>query len=125
MPWCRGGLEGCASWDRGKGTWGGWERGFGTVQPGTDDRGCGYFMWMDDFRNRISSSRPSTPPTLYTRPSTPPSYSAGTFGSTMNVEKEECSNCKFFAEKIKTLEAKIKILEGTLEMERHPKNHTI
>ncbi|GJV30578.1 F-box domain containing protein [Tanacetum coccineum] len=46
-------------------------------------------------------------------------------GSTMNVGKAECSNCKFLAEKIKTLEAKIKILEGTLEMERHPENHTI
>ncbi|GJW32883.1 hypothetical protein Tco_0052915 [Tanacetum coccineum] len=45
--------------------------------------------------------------------------------SAMNVKKAECSNCKFLAEKIKTLEAKIKILEGTLEMERHPENHTI
>nr|GEZ46534.1 hypothetical protein [Tanacetum cinerariifolium] len=94
-------------------------------EPRTDDRGCVYFMWMDDFRNRISSSRPSTPLTLYTRHSTRPSYSARTFGSAMNVEKDECSNCKFLAEKIKTLEAKIKILEGTLEMERHPKNYTI
>ncbi|GJU42478.1 hypothetical protein Tco_1195435 [Tanacetum coccineum] len=94
-------------------------------KPGTDDRGCGYFMWMDDFMNRISSSGPSTPPTLYTRPSTRPSYSAGTSRSAMNVGKAECSNCKFLAEKIKTLEAKIKILEGTLEMERHPENHTI
>nr|GEU33234.1 hypothetical protein [Tanacetum cinerariifolium] len=76
-------------------------------------------------RNRISSSRPSTPPTLYTRPSTRPSYYAGTSRSAMNVRKAECSNCKFLAEKIKTLEAKIKILKGTLEMERHPKNHTI
>ncbi|GJZ80568.1 hypothetical protein Tco_0645562 [Tanacetum coccineum] len=39
--------------------------------------------------------------------------------------KAECSNCKFLAEKIKTLEAKIKILEGTLEMERNSENHTI
>ncbi|GJX94628.1 hypothetical protein Tco_0349214 [Tanacetum coccineum] len=54
-----------------------------------------------------------------------PTYSAGTSGSAMNVEKAECSNCKFLAKKIKTLEAKIKILEGTLEMERHPENHTI
>ncbi|GJU29753.1 F-box domain containing protein [Tanacetum coccineum] len=95
------------------------------AKPGTDDRGCGYFMWMDDFMNRISSSGPSTPPTLYTCPSTRPSYFAGTSRSAMNVEKAECSNCKFMAEKIKTLEAKIKILEGTLEMERHPENHTI
>ncbi|GKF56452.1 hypothetical protein Tco_0166792 [Tanacetum coccineum] len=90
-------------------------------QPGTDDRGCGYFMWEDDFRNRISSSRPSTPTTSYNSPS----YSTGTSRSAMNVGKVECPNCKFLAEKIKTLEAKIKILERTLEMERHPENHTI
>ncbi|GJW81509.1 F-box domain containing protein [Tanacetum coccineum] len=94
-------------------------------KPGTDDRGCGYFIWKDDFMKRISSSGPSTPPSLYTRPSRSPSYSAGTSRSAMNVGKDECSNCKFLAEKIKTLEAKIKILEGTLEMERHPENHTI
>ncbi|GJS09160.1 phospholipase-like protein [Tanacetum coccineum] len=93
---------------------------------GTEDRGCGYFMWMDDFRTRISSSSgPSTPPSLYTRPSTRPSYSAGSYESALNLRKAECSNCKFLAEKIKTLEAKIKILEGTLEMERHPENHTL
>ncbi|GKF28512.1 hypothetical protein Tco_0094854 [Tanacetum coccineum] len=80
---------------------------------------------VDDFMNRISSLGPSTPPTLYTRPSTRPSYSARTSRSAMNVGKAECSNCKFLAEKIKTLEAKIKILEGTLEMEMHPENHTI
>ncbi|GKF59092.1 hypothetical protein Tco_0175878, partial [Tanacetum coccineum] len=34
-------------------------------------------------------------------------------------------NCKFLAEKIKTLEAKIKILEGALEMEMHPEKHTL
>ncbi|GJX34604.1 hypothetical protein Tco_0246161 [Tanacetum coccineum] len=84
----------------------------------TDDRGCGYFMWMVDFMNRISSSVPSTPPTLYMCPSTRPSYYAGTSRSAMNVGKAECSNCKFLAEKIK-------ILEGTLEMEWHPENHTI
>ncbi|GJZ57128.1 hypothetical protein Tco_0612622 [Tanacetum coccineum] len=87
----------------------------------TDDRGCGYFMWMNDFRKHISSSGPSTPPTLYTRPSTRPCYSVGTFVFAMNVGKAECSNCKFLAENIKTLEAKIKILE----MERHLENHTI
>nr|GEX06021.1 phospholipase-like protein [Tanacetum cinerariifolium] len=92
---------------------------------GTDDRECGYFMWMDDFMNHISSSGPSTPLTLYTRPSIRPGYYAGTSRSTMNVGKAECSNCKFLAEKIKTLEAKIKILEGTLETEMHSENHTI
>ncbi|GKB01676.1 ribonuclease H-like domain-containing protein [Tanacetum coccineum] len=42
-----------------------------------------------------------------------------------NLEKAECSNCKFLAEKINTLEAKIKILEGALKMERHPEKHTL
>ncbi|GJW01162.1 hypothetical protein Tco_1556413 [Tanacetum coccineum] len=78
-------------------------------------------MWT-----RISSSSgPSTPPSLYTRPSKRPSYSARIFESALNLGKAESSNCKFLAEKIKTLEANIKILEGTLEMERHPENHTL
>ncbi|GJU76112.1 putative reverse transcriptase domain-containing protein [Tanacetum coccineum] len=68
-----------------------------------------------------SSSGPSTPPSSYLGPS----YSPGPFGSTLNLGKAECSNRKFLAEKIKTLEAKIKILEGTLEMEMHPENHTL
>nr|GEU53210.1 hypothetical protein [Tanacetum cinerariifolium] len=85
-------------------------------KPVTQDRGCGYFMWMDDFMTRISSS---------SGPSTRPSYYAGTSGSTLNLRKEKCSNCKLLAEKIRTLEAKIKILEGTLEMERHPENYTL
>ncbi|GJY81668.1 hypothetical protein Tco_0494419 [Tanacetum coccineum] len=45
--------------------------------------------------------------------------------SAQNLGKTECSNCKFLAEKIKTLEAKIKILEGALEMERHPEKRTL
>ncbi|GJR98046.1 hypothetical protein Tco_0270220 [Tanacetum coccineum] len=45
--------------------------------------------------------------------------------SAQNLGKAECSNCKFLAEKIKTLEARIMILEGQLEMERHPENHTL
>ncbi|GKC16649.1 hypothetical protein Tco_1013431 [Tanacetum coccineum] len=97
-----------------------------TVMPETQDRGCGYFMWIDDLRLHISSSSGlSTPPSSYPGPSTRPSYSPGPFRSAQNLRKTECSNCKFFAEKIKTLEAKIKILEGALEMERHPEKHTL
>ncbi|GJT59742.1 phospholipase-like protein [Tanacetum coccineum] len=48
------------------------------MHPGSDDRGYGYFIWKDDFMKRISSSGPSTPPSLYTRPSRSPSYYAGT-----------------------------------------------
>ncbi|GJW79149.1 hypothetical protein Tco_0140831 [Tanacetum coccineum] len=96
---------------------------------GTLDRGCGYFKWMD------SPSGSSTPPSSFPRSSTPPSYSPGTSTrpsfspgssrSAQNLGKAECSNCKFLAEKIKTLEARIRILEGQLEMERHPENHTL
>ncbi|GJW82020.1 hypothetical protein Tco_0145995 [Tanacetum coccineum] len=45
--------------------------------------------------------------------------------SAQNLGKAECSNCKFLAEKVKTLEENIKILEGALEMERHPEKHTL
>ncbi|GJY62766.1 hypothetical protein Tco_0464226 [Tanacetum coccineum] len=106
----------------------------------TDDRGCGYFMWMDDLTLHISSSSgSSTPPSYSPGTSTRPSYSSRTSTrlsysprssrSAQNLGKAECSNCKFLAEKIKTLEAKIKILEGALEgaleMERHPEKHTL
>nr|GEV02338.1 hypothetical protein [Tanacetum cinerariifolium] len=94
-------------------------------RPETQDRGCGYFMWKDEFTLHLSSSLgPSTPSSSYPGPSTCPSYSPRPCGSALNIKKAECSNCKFLAENIKTLEAKIKILEGTLEMERHPENHT-
>ncbi|GKB85181.1 hypothetical protein Tco_0957453 [Tanacetum coccineum] len=89
--------------------------------PGTQDRGCGYFMWKDDLRLNLSSSPgPSTPPSSFTRPFTSPSSSR----SAPSHGKAVCLNCKFLAERIKTLEAKVKILKGTLEMERHPENHT-
>ncbi|GKA11336.1 hypothetical protein Tco_0690769 [Tanacetum coccineum] len=74
---------------------------------------------------RLSSSLgPSTPPSSSPRPLTRPSYSSGPSGSAPSHGKVECSNCKFLTERIKTLEAKRKILVGTLEMERHFENHT-
>ncbi|GJX91189.1 hypothetical protein Tco_0344515 [Tanacetum coccineum] len=72
-----------------------------------------------------SSSGSSAPLSSYPGTSTRPSYSPGTSRSAQNLGKAECSNCKFLGEKITTLEAKIKILEGALEMERHPENHTL
>nr|GEX88868.1 hypothetical protein [Tanacetum cinerariifolium] len=92
-----------------------------TSKPKIQDRGCGYFMWNDDLRVRLSSfAGPSTSLGFSLRHSTPLSSSR----SAPNHGKAVYLNCKFLTEMIKTLEAKIKILEGTLEMERHPKNHT-
>ncbi|GJX89199.1 hypothetical protein Tco_0341213 [Tanacetum coccineum] len=88
-------------------------------QPGTLDRGCGYFKWMD------SPSGSSTPPSYSPGTSTRPSFSPGSSRSAQNLGKAECSNCKFLVEKIKTLKARIRILEGQLEIERHPENHTL
>ncbi|GJS33215.1 hypothetical protein Tco_0531597 [Tanacetum coccineum] len=74
---------------------------------------------------RLSSSPgPLAPPSSFSGPSTRPSYSLGHYGSALSHGKVECSNCKFLAEKIKTLHIKIEILKGALEMERHPENHT-
>ncbi|GJX77321.1 hypothetical protein Tco_0324132 [Tanacetum coccineum] len=97
-----------------------------TVMPVPQDRGCGYFMWINDLRLYISSSSGSSAPlSSYPGTSTRPSYSPRTSRSAQNLGKAECSNCKFLAEKIKTLEAKIKILEGALEMKRHPEKHAL
>ncbi|GKB15831.1 hypothetical protein Tco_0849754 [Tanacetum coccineum] len=64
-----------------------------TVMPGTQDRGCGYFMWMDDLRLHISSSSgSSTPPSYSPGTSTRPSYSPGSSRSAQNLGKAECSN---------------------------------
>ncbi|GJU97411.1 hypothetical protein Tco_1326682, partial [Tanacetum coccineum] len=95
-------------------------------KPGTTERGCGYFMWMD------ASPGPSTPQSHSSGTSSRPSHSPGTSSrpshsprSAQNLGMAECSNCKFLAERIKTLEARISVLEGQLEMARHPENHTL
>ncbi|GJY95650.1 F-box domain containing protein [Tanacetum coccineum] len=95
-------------------------------KPGTTERGCGYFMWMD------ASPGPSTTQSYSPGTSSRPSHSPGTSSrpshsprSAQNLGMAECSNCKFLAERIKTLEARISVLEGQLEMARHPENHTL
>ncbi|GJX86118.1 hypothetical protein Tco_0336892 [Tanacetum coccineum] len=95
-------------------------------KPGTTERGCGYFMWMD------ASPGPSTPQSHSPGTSSRPSHSPGTSSRpshfprfAQNLGMAECSNCRFLAERIKTLEARISVLEGQLEMERHPENHTL
>nr|GEX83147.1 hypothetical protein [Tanacetum cinerariifolium] len=83
------------------------------------------FMWKDDLRMRLNSSPgPSTPQSSSPGPLTRLSYSSKPYGSASSQGKAECLNCKLLAERIKTLEAKIKILEETLEMKRHYENHT-
>ncbi|GJZ69815.1 hypothetical protein Tco_0633365 [Tanacetum coccineum] len=52
-----------------------------------------------------TSSRPSHSPGTSSRPSHSPR-------SAQNLGMTECSNCKFLAERIKTLEARISVLEG-------------
>ncbi|GJT10160.1 hypothetical protein Tco_0857202, partial [Tanacetum coccineum] len=85
-----------------------------------------YFMWMD------ASPGPLTPQSHSSGTSSRPSHSPGTSSrpshsprSAQNLGMAECSNCKFLAERIKTLEARISVLEGQLEMARHPENHTL
>ncbi|GKD02817.1 hypothetical protein Tco_1177791 [Tanacetum coccineum] len=61
--------------------------------PGTQDRGCGYFMCKDDLRLRQSSSPgPSTPLSSYPGPSTCPSYYPKPSGSAASHREEECLN---------------------------------
>ncbi|GKB28707.1 hypothetical protein Tco_0868108 [Tanacetum coccineum] len=73
-------------------------------QPGTLDRGCGYFKWMDS-PSDVNTSK------FFSSIVNHLSYSPGT------------SQSSFL--RIKTLEARIRILEGQLEMKRHPENHTL
>ncbi|GJW23289.1 hypothetical protein Tco_0033911 [Tanacetum coccineum] len=77
-----------------------------SLSPRNSERGCGYFMWMD------ASPGPSTPQSHSPGTSSRPSYSPR---SAQNLGMTECSNCKFLAERIKTLEARISVLEGQLE----------
>ncbi|GKC52408.1 hypothetical protein Tco_1075153 [Tanacetum coccineum] len=82
---------------------------------------CGWMLLLDRQHSSHSpgtSSRPSHSPGTSSRPSHSPR-------SAQNLGMAECSNCKFLAERIKTLEARISVLEGQLEMERHPENHTL
>nr|GEZ88555.1 protein NRT1/ PTR FAMILY 1.1-like [Tanacetum cinerariifolium] len=71
-----------------------------------------------------ANKRPSTPQSSSSGPLTRLSYSLKPYGSASSQGKAECLNCKLLAERIKTLEANIKILEETLKMKRHHEKHT-
>ncbi|GJW52676.1 hypothetical protein Tco_0096761 [Tanacetum coccineum] len=79
---------------------------------------CGWMLSPRPSHSSGTSSRPSHSPGTSSRPSHSPR-------SAQNLGMAECSNCKFLAERIKTLEARISVLEGQLEMARHPENHTL
>ncbi|GJZ62489.1 hypothetical protein Tco_0618626 [Tanacetum coccineum] len=95
--------------------------------------GCEFFLWKEErVRLLVSSPGASTTP-IYSRgssstpiyspgSSTPPRYSPGAStpqsyypGTSRNAE---CSNCKH-------LLGKITVLEATVEMYMHPKEHTL
>ncbi|GJV81189.1 hypothetical protein Tco_1517059, partial [Tanacetum coccineum] len=91
--------------------------------PGTyRERMRSTFMWMD------ASPGPLTPQSHSSGTSSRPSHSPGTSSrpshsprSAQNLGMAECSNCKFLAERIKTLEADISVLENRLEMQGIPR----
>nr|GFC72377.1 hypothetical protein [Tanacetum cinerariifolium] len=80
--------------------------------PKKNDFGCNFLCKEERVRLLIGSPRGATTPSYFLGPSTPPNYSQGP------SRNAECSNCKF-------LFGKIKVLDETLEMERHPENHTL
>nr|GFA85556.1 hypothetical protein [Tanacetum cinerariifolium] len=63
-------------------------------------------------RTTTFSQATSTSPSLSAKPSTTPIYYGGSSTNT------ECSNCKH-------LLGRIKVLQATLEMYRHPEQHTL
>ncbi|GKA65082.1 hypothetical protein Tco_0764789 [Tanacetum coccineum] len=92
-------------------------------KPRLNYYGCEFFSWKEErVRQLISSlgasSTPSfSPGTSSTQifsptPSMPPNYYGGSSSNT------ECSNCKH-------LLGRIKVLQATLEMYMHPKQHTL
>ncbi|GJY41618.1 hypothetical protein Tco_0428888 [Tanacetum coccineum] len=92
-------------------------------KPREDYFGCEFFLWKEERVCLLVSSPgasstpsyspgPSTPQSYSLGPSTPQSYSPG---PSRNVE---CSNYKH-------LLGKIMVLEATVEMYMHPKQHTL
>ncbi|GJX02944.1 reverse transcriptase domain-containing protein [Tanacetum coccineum] len=85
--------------------------------------GCGFFLWKEERVGLLINSPGSSSTTTFSQgtsstpsfsptPSTPPIYYGG---SSNNIE---CSNCKH-------LLGRIKVLQETLEMHRHPEQHIL
>nr|GFB49131.1 hypothetical protein [Tanacetum cinerariifolium]GFB99804.1 hypothetical protein [Tanacetum cinerariifolium]GFC01131.1 hypothetical protein [Tanacetum cinerariifolium] len=85
--------------------------------------GCKFFLWKEERVGLVINSpggssittfsqATSTSPNWSPTPSTTPIYNGG---SSNNIE---CSNCKH-------LLGRIKVLQATLEMYRHPEQHTL
>ncbi|GJR27685.1 hypothetical protein Tco_1103917 [Tanacetum coccineum] len=75
-------------------------------------KNCNYKEFMSS-----SSLDASTSQSFSSGPSTHPSSSLGPSEYAPSLGKAECSNCKL-------LDLKVKILEVTLDMKRHPDDHT-
>nr|GEY48746.1 hypothetical protein [Tanacetum cinerariifolium] len=94
------------------------------VEPRQNYYGCKFFLWKEERVGLLINSpggssstttfsqATSTSPSLSPNPSTTPIYYGGSSTNT------ECSNCKH-------LLGRIKVLQETLEMYRHPKQHTL
>ncbi|GJY10687.1 hypothetical protein Tco_0378872 [Tanacetum coccineum] len=97
------------------------------VRAGTTERGGGLLyvdgcFLLDRQHLKVIFGKLSSVQSILRRNFLRPSHSPR---SAQNLGMTECSNCKFLAERIKTLEARISVLEGQLEMARHPENHTL
>ncbi|GKB87721.1 hypothetical protein Tco_0959993 [Tanacetum coccineum] len=80
--------------------------------------GCGsQQLWSTDTTHVLIQQESTVERMNSSRPSHSPRYA-------QNLGMAECSNCKFLAERIKTLEARISVLEGQLEMARIREPHT-
>nr|GFC02235.1 hypothetical protein [Tanacetum cinerariifolium] len=95
----------------------------GAGNPHQNYYGCKFFLWKEERVGLLINSpggsstttfsqATSTSPNLCLTPSITPIYYGGSSTNT------ECSNCKH-------LLGRIKVLQATLEMYRHPEQHTL
>nr|GEU67960.1 hypothetical protein [Tanacetum cinerariifolium] len=96
---------------------------FGSGSACQNYYGCGFFLWKEERVGLQINSLGSSSTTTFSQgtsstlsfsptPSTPPIYYGGSSSNT------DCSNCKH-------LLGRIKVLQVTLEIHRHPEQHTL